>query len=559
MSQTFAAPTEAEIRAEEATMLRERAMGSARSVLLLIGLIAISLASVQLYQEAIAWFVLASAMVGVTVVYARLPRRLGETPGQVDRYLQGHVLISACTGSLWTIGALQLASSDSELQTFLAGLFLTSITAGGTMAGTVYRPGFLALAVFALTPFGLYLMITMDGVQRIYGGFILFFLTFCFATNKNASRKTRDALAAKLTSRKAEIELEKFAEAAKSHRAATRSVQAIRHDMAQPLLALRNFLAEMDRQATSPEQAVLVRQIRLALISQEALVEELTALEKPASAPLLGRIDAAEMLGQLESEFQPQFATQGCKLGVECGVRTLTSDRARLERILRNFLSNAVKYGATGGQVALRAVSSSGETVWSVEDQGPGMEAGRLHALQGGGQAAPTSKGSGLGLGISRRLAGDLGGRIEIASAPGQGTRVALHLPDADQPALVQQVFVLCVGQEELPGLGGWGDLVSTWMWTFAQAGTCEEARGLISALRLTPDLIVLDQPADQCGPADEIADLAISAPVIHISRQPPETAPPHTGGTIPLPQSETQLRRALEGFVQNNASSRAL
>ncbi|MBO6895907.1 MAG: HAMP domain-containing histidine kinase [Shimia sp.] len=559
MSQAFAHPTEVEIRAEEARMLRERAVASARSVFILILLISISLASVHLYREALIWAGLASVMVVVTILYARSWRHSEDTPQQVDRYLMGHVFISACTGVIWAIGAIQLASPTSELQTFLAGLFLTSITAGGVMAGTVYRPGYLAIAVCSLLPFCLYLLITMDGVQRIYGGFLLFFLSFCFTTNKTASQKTRDALAAKLTSRKAELALEDFAKAAKVQRATKRSLQAIRHDMAQPLLALRNFLAEMDRKATSPEQAVLVRQIRLALISQEALVEELSNVTQPTPERVHTEINVAELVAQLDAEYRPQFAAAGCALAVHLDLEVVESDRAKLERILRNFLSNAVKYGTSGGRVDLSVVAQNHESVWQVSDHGPGMTVAQLNAIRRGEELEVTSLGSGLGLGIARKLAQELGGSVEITSGKDSGTQALLRLPHIETANAQKQAFVLVVGQETLPNMGAWADLISSWVWMFAHAETCAEALGMITVLGQEPDLIVLHAPEGETFSSDEVRSVGTHAPVVHLIHPSQETSLPSDQTAIVLPNREAELRQMMESHLQNNANSRAL
>ncbi|WP_164727058.1 ATP-binding protein [Shimia sediminis] len=559
MSQTFTPPTLAEIQAEEAHMLRDRAMGSAKSVFVLIGVIAISLASVHLYEEALIWTGLASAMVAVTIFYARSWSQSEGTANQVSRYLMGHVVISSCTGLLWSFGAMQLASPSSELQTFLAGLFLTSITAGGVMAGTVYRPGYVSLALCSLLPFGLYLLIAMDGVQRIYGGFILFYLTFCIATNKTASKKTREAIGAKLISRQAEEALEEFADASRLHRATKRSVEAIQHDMAQPLLALRNFLAELDRQASSPQQAILARQIRLALVSQEALVEELANVERPPLDPIRSEVDVAEMLAQLDDEYQPQFATQNCKFSIESEVSAVVSDRAKLERILRNFLSNAVKYGASGGLVTLSVQSDDHESRWHVADQGPGMSLDQVHAILTENGPKPSDNGSGLGLGIAQHLAQELGGSIALSSTPELGTTISLHLPHVETFDTYEQAFVMCIGHATLPNMGAWADLVSSWVWEFAQANTCDEAKHLIEVLGQTPDLIVLDPPGSHQIPSEDISALKQLAPVIRFVRETPELPSHMPPGSVILPKNERDLRRALEQALQNNANSRAL
>jgi len=559
MSQTFTPPAEFEIRAEEARMLRERAVASARSVLILVALIAISLASVHLYWEALIWTGLASGMVAITVVYARYWQNSEDTPLQVRRYLLGHSAISAITGLLWAMGAVQLASPVSELQTFLAGLFLTSITAGGVMAGTVYRPGYLAIAFFSVLPFSLYLLVTMEGGQRIYGGFLLFYLSFCFTTNKTASQKTREALAANLTSRKAEKALEAFSEAAKLQGATKRSLKAIRHDMAQPLLALHNFLAEMERKATTPEQQVLVRQIRLALNSQEALVAELANVDQPASDPVRSAINVAELVTQLDDEYRPQFAAVGCEFAINFEVDVVESDRSKLERVLRNFLSNAVKYGASGGRVELSIFADGTDSFWQVTDQGEGMTDAQLRAVQRGTDLGPTFRGSGLGLGIVRQLSDELGGTFKISSSVETGTQVSLSLPGSIKATALQNAFVLIIGQETLPEMGAWADLISSWAWKFAHAETEIEAMRLLSVLGQEPDLIVLDLAVGQKLSGEELNSLRQHAPILQLMRARQTDVILPNQKFITLPDQEADLRCILEHHLQNSANSRAL
>ena len=540
-------PTHAEIRAEEARMLQDRAKGSARSVFILVAVIAISLISVDLHMEALIWAVLASLMVGVTLFYAGNAQLEAAPPARIDRYLNGHIAISACTGALWAFGSLQLASPTSELQTFMAGLFVTSISAGGVMAGTIYRPGYLALATCSLLPFGGWLFVTMDGVQQIYGGFILFFLTFCYSTNKAASQKTRDAIVAKLTSRKAEEALERFAENAKAHRETTRSLQAVRHDMAQPLLALRNFVSELDRQVATPELAVLARQIRLAVLSQETLVQELTNVETPFAAPIFTSLDVPALLQQLDAEYRPQLSAKFCDLHIECSLQNITTDGARLERILRNFLSNAVKYGSAGGSVKLSVQVLEDTVQLRVKDQGQGIPAEQLAALQAGAPQPASATGSGLGLGIARQLAETIGGRIDIASVDGKGAAFTLTLPyqqDADSGG--KRAFVLCIGEAELPKLGAWADLISGWVWQYAHAHSCAEALELVKILRLAPDLIVLNPNQDAPLTAECYEKLAEVAPLVQVDRQADGPSPSQGVHVLPLPRTEVELQQAL-------------
>lgn len=110
----------------------------------------------------------------------------------------------------------------------------------------------------------------------------------------------------------------------------------------------------------------------------------------------------------------------------------LTLDRMALERVLSNLLSNAIKYTDAGVVSLDVSMAQSGALRLSVTDEGPGFSAealARLFELKG--RPDGTSKpGEGLGMHITRNMAGQLGGTISVENlAGGRGSRVTLDLP----------------------------------------------------------------------------------------------------------------------------------
>jgi hypothetical protein len=118
-------------------------------------------------------------------------------------------------------------------------------------------------------------------------------------------------------------------------------------------------------------------------------------------------------------------------------VPRVRADVTRLRQVLVNLIANAVKFG--GGQPVLVTVAVVGdgsgrEVHLAVRDRGPGIPEDRRHLLfQPFSQVeSSTSRrfgGSGLGLAISHRLSGLMDGRIEVISAPGDGSTFTLCLP----------------------------------------------------------------------------------------------------------------------------------
>jgi signal transduction histidine kinase len=109
----------------------------------------------------------------------------------------------------------------------------------------------------------------------------------------------------------------------------------------------------------------------------------------------------------------------------------IVSDGDRVLQIVGNLLSNAFRATPDGGRIQLELAQSNGSVQVAVEDTGPGIAAAERERLfrpfvSGGGGG-----GTGLGLTIAKELSAALGGRIDLHSEVGQGSRFELVLPAA--------------------------------------------------------------------------------------------------------------------------------
>ncbi|MHC4981905.1 MAG: sensor histidine kinase [Planctomycetota bacterium] len=120
----------------------------------------------------------------------------------------------------------------------------------------------------------------------------------------------------------------------------------------------------------------------------------------------------------------------------------ISTDAGKLQQILHNLISNAIKFTPAGGRVTISAGKSSvhregreiEEVTVAVADTGPGIaEADQKHIFEKFYQVDRTltkeSSGTGLGLAIAKELTNLLGGRLSLKSLPGRGAEFALHLP----------------------------------------------------------------------------------------------------------------------------------
>jgi signal transduction histidine kinase len=115
-------------------------------------------------------------------------------------------------------------------------------------------------------------------------------------------------------------------------------------------------------------------------------------------------------------------------------IRLIKSDRRRVEQILLNLISNAVKF-TEQGFVRLNCVGHENKIIIAVQDSGIGIKAEDMDILFNAFrqiESGITRKydGTGLGLAISRKLANLLGGEITVESVWGQGSTFSLILPN---------------------------------------------------------------------------------------------------------------------------------
>jgi len=138
----------------------------------------------------------------------------------------------------------------------------------------------------------------------------------------------------------------------------------------------------------------------------------------------------------LRDTIEPLARDRGLKLLVPSpeGMPPVRADADKLDQILLNLLVNAVKYTDLGEVELTIASGGDGYVRFAVRDTGQGISAEDHERIFEEFRQLPSSTeakrpGTGLGLAIARRLAGILGGRVELISTPGEGSTFTLVLP----------------------------------------------------------------------------------------------------------------------------------
>jgi signal transduction histidine kinase len=203
------------------------------------------------------------------------------------------------------------------------------------------------------------------------------------------------------------------------------------------IIGLGRLLTDSSSDRLTEEQSRQVELIRGSAADLLSLVNDLLDLAKAEAGrlePTIEEVDLRAVFGQLRGTLRPLATRPEVDFVVEePQVATMRTDAVLLAQILRNLLTNAIKFTAVG-RIRLTAKRVDDDVEFIVADTGTGIPED-LHErifeefFQVPGSKALDGKGTGLGLPYARRLVGILGGAMRVSSAPGSGSTFTVCLP----------------------------------------------------------------------------------------------------------------------------------
>lgn len=291
----------------------------------------------------------------------------------------------------------------------------------------------------------------------------------------------------------------------------TRFMSNMSHEFRTPLnsvLALSRLLLDRIDGELTVEQERQVGYIRKSAESLLDLVNDLLDLAKVEA----GKVDVkpnafsvANLFGSLRGALRPLLTSPSVDLLFDPspGIPGLYTDESKLTQILRNLISNALKFTEQGEvRVTARYVAEDGLVTFAVRDTGIGIATADQERIFEEFSQVDTDlqkkvKGTGLGLPLSRSLAHLLGGELTLESVPGQGSMFSLTIPvslgDPSQARPVDQSTkrVLLIDDDETFRYVMKQIVSNEARYIFTEAGGGEE--GLRIARGERPDVIILD------------------------------------------------------------------
>ena len=267
--------------------------------------------------------------------------------------------------------------------------------------------------------------------------------------------------------------IQRLNNALETQRESQRELESLAHELTKASRAKSDFLANKSHEIRTPlngifgslqvvrghpeDQETVVRYTNVAMQSYHSvlgIVNDILDISKITEGKVSLFPEPARLgdtIGMVASELAAQAHNKGIKLKTHCSVRASEGNRlidtTRLSQILRNILSNAIKFTDKGTvSLSVDIGNQNSEVIIVIEDTGVGIPADKLETVFEAFEQAEASRtteraGTGLGLAITKRLVELMNGSISVDSTLGEGTRftVKLTLPATQQPTADQE------------------------------------------------------------------------------------------------------------------------
>ncbi|WP_169805555.1 sensor histidine kinase [Novosphingobium rosa] len=375
-----------------------------------------------------------------------------------QRYTYRLILWEIPQAMAWCCLYFLIPASSHPAECFIVLISLAGIVAAST---TTYGPHFGVLASYLSVYYaatGLAVIMAGKGMPAYLGEtatvIVLYITGIGYNGYKNAAA-CRNSILLGLANASLARKLEQEAAsaraahrlAAEANEARSRFLAAVAHDLRQPMQAIALFLATLDSIAERSLRLRMIGQAQEALTGASDMLDMLLDFSRFETGMAAQKrvFPLQDLFNHLEIEIAGSAEAKGLVYRTRETPALINSDPVLLHSILRNLLSNAVRYTQTGG-VLIAARRRMGELVIEVWDTGRGIAEDQHEAIfeefrQIDDPAQQQShghqrQGLGLGLAIVQRLAWVIGARVSLQSRIDQGSVFRLTLPMEDTVSL---------------------------------------------------------------------------------------------------------------------------
>jgi signal transduction histidine kinase len=225
----------------------------------------------------------------------------------------------------------------------------------------------------------------------------------------------------------------------------------VSHELRTPLSVVVGFVYLLLNQVIGKLSDEQQRVLETVYRNSEELLELIdnvlwmTSLNAGDTAATMENFDARDVVTEILKRYEKSVREKGLRLNVQMPEASLpvVSDRAKIERVLQNVFNNAVKF-TSEGEITVRAQASADQSGvdFEVIDTGTGIDENKIDSIfepfhQADNSAQRAYSGLGLGLTVARRMVEIIGGKLEVSSKPGVGTRVTMSFPSRPRAAVL--------------------------------------------------------------------------------------------------------------------------
>ena len=397
----------------------------------------------------ILWALAVLAAIGTWGLFHRRFISDAERGAHIREWLQRWMMHTLAIGVVWGFAGAAFLMTQEVIDIVILVAVVVTVVFASWPVFSCWMPSLTLLVICALAPMMLTLAAAFDLGRLAIGAVLIVVVAFELYCGRRLNEivvlaVTREVqnerLVARLKSEKALAESERRATALASERRA-KFFAGANHDLRQPLQAMGIYLQILQMQADDRTREV-VEQLDATARSISTLVEQLLEVSRIEAGNLEVKMECVrieDLMRDLAGEFEPVAAVKGLKFSTRPLPVSVKTDPMLVGRILRNLITNAIRYtNRPGARIVLAARRLSGGRVTiGVYDQGPGIarsERRRIFEAFYRGEAGKASDGGfGLGLSIVSGLARRLGIGVSVGSRPGRGSVFRLEFASYEQ------------------------------------------------------------------------------------------------------------------------------
>jgi signal transduction histidine kinase/ActR/RegA family two-component response regulator len=405
-----------------------------------------------------AWLAVTFAHTTARLVLIEVYRRLRPAPHLWRRWAMAFTLGSLTGGLTWGIGSLwMMVPGHFDYQLLVVAMILALIYGSSSAFGS-YLPAFYTFFLPALAPVTLWSALQPDTPHRVFAVLAGLWIPVIFALSRRHNRMATESLNLRYENLDLLEDLARQRDRAEQANVAkSQFLASASHDLRQPVHALGMFVGAL-RAHEMPEPARrLLGHIEGSVSALDGLFTSLLDISRLDAGVIQANsavFRVQPLLERICRDYESEAAQKGLRLILMPCSAVIRSDAVLLERILRNIVSNALRYTMRGG-VLVGCRRRRGALVIEAWDTGMGIaEEHRERVFQEFYQVAnpgrDRSQGLGLGLAIVRRLTQLLDHPLTLASRPGHGSVFAIAVPLADPAERLEAAGAL----ESQPGQG---------------------------------------------------------------------------------------------------------